>query len=201
MDSYHVFQAAVLAQPFLWMWLYRTDLIHVREGFIYLYTIIGVCTARLIQLSSFSVEYYTTPILLQYIYMTIMATWIFNIRYNVQQSISLAFLTVYLNSFYWEMPLHLAELIQTGPQIHMLSQLLRLTPLIFFLREYSFTHQSIRTLVYGYTVSLLIIFTKIFSNRILDYTAGHSVLTTVNRFVCAVALTKAVMEAQKHELQ
>ena len=198
MISYHVFQFTVLAQPFLWMWLYDSPVLTIRESFKDKFATIGLCAAALIYKTGFSVAYYTTSILIQYIIMTLLATYIYNLRYDIKQAICLAFLTVYLNSFYWESPLHLAEIIEYhGLRSHMLPQFLRLTPVLFFASHYTFNAGSVKLLASGYFFSYIVLLLKKFSYRVLHYVAYHNHATMMVRFVCMVVLVTAIMEAEK----
>jgi len=81
------------------------------------------------------------------------ATAVFNIKYRFKEAVSLGFLTVFLNSFYWELPLHLAELLSGPPHVGMLVQACRLIPLPWLLNHYEFDKKRSKVLI---TVGLFI---------------------------------------------
>lgn len=190
--SDYVFQALVLGQPLFFMWLYDTDFVGIREGFRWNFYVISICVMKLIQQSGMSVGYYTNSLLLQYSAFTLLATYLYNQRYNIKQSISLAFLTVFLNSYYWEMPLHLAEILSGNLHAGMLVQLWRLVPLLFFLKHYVFTVKDRALLSIGLSFSTVIMFLKVY----YVFPSINIYLYPVNRLICLLILVKVIIEAK-----
>ena len=190
-----VFQAVVLGQPLFWMWLYGSDKIVIRERFRWSFYFISVCMFRLIQQSGVSVGFYSNSLLLQYVALTILAVNIFNQRYNIKQALCLGFLTVFLNSYYWEIPLHLAEVLSGTLHVGMVVQLWRLIPVPFFLKHYKFTVRDRAILSVGLAFSTVIMFTVMFV-RVPDY---KLVLYSVNRFISLCLLIKVLIEAQRKD--
>jgi len=189
------FQAVVLGQPLFWMWLYGSDKIVIRERFRWSFYFISVCMFRLIQQSGVSVGFYSNSLLLQYVALTILAVNIFNQRYNIKQALCLGFLTVFLNSYYWEIPLHLAEVLSGTLHVGMVVQLWRLIPVPFFLKHYKFTVRDRAILSVGLAFSTVIMFTVLFVG-VPDY---KLMLYSVNRFVSMCLLIKVLIEAQRKE--
>ena len=107
----YFFQALVLGQPLFWMWLYDTDVVRIRERFRWSFYVVSALVFRLIYEYRVSVGFYTNSLLLQYTVFTVFSVYVFNQRYNIKQALCLGFLTVFLNSYYWELPLHLAEVL------------------------------------------------------------------------------------------
>ena len=189
------FQAVVLGQPLFWMWLYGSDKIVIRERFRWSFYFISVCMFRLIQQSGVSVGFYSNSLLLQYVALTILAVNLFNQRYNIKQALCLGFLTVFLNSYYWEIPLHLAEVLSGTLHVGMVVQLWRLIPVPFFLKHYRFTVRDRAILSVGLAFSTVIMFTVMFV-RVPDY---KLVLYSVNRFISLCLLIKVLIEAQRKD--
>lgn len=182
----------VLAQPFFWMWLYSTKRVKMIEGAKSVITFIGLYLIQYVFINQTTIGYYTPNILIQYIILTLTMIWLYGTRFTAQQAISLAFLTVYLNSIYWEFPYHMAELIQLSFYPQQLNQLLRLTPAIFFVTKFTFTRQSLKPIGYGYgvaVVSMLLV-----GSRIMPWTMTIPV-HAVTRLVCVWFLAKTIMEA------
>ena len=187
------FQAVVLGQPLFWMWLYGSDKIVIRERFRWSFYFISVCMFRLIQQSGVSVGFYSNSLLLQYVALTILAVNIFNQRYNIKQALCLGFLTVFLNSYYWEIPLHLAEVLSGTLHVGMVVQLWRLIPVPFFLKHYKFTVRDRAILSVGLAFSTVIMFTVLFVG-VPDY---KLMLYSVNRFVSMCLLIKVLIEKNR----
>ena len=97
----------IFLQLFIWfnLYHYKKQLPLVEE----FYYPVGLFVLGAVYIEGFSVQYYTTPILIQYIIFTLASTAILRIRYGFNQAVSLAFLTVFLNSFWWEMFYHVYE--------------------------------------------------------------------------------------------
>ena len=188
----YVFQAFVLGQPLFFMWLYETDFVEIREGFRWSYYIITATIFMLIYQSEYSVGFYTNKLFLQYIVFTVLATYLFNQRYDIKQAISLAFLTVFLNSYYWELPLHLAEILSGQLHPGMIVQLWRLIPVIFFLKHYKFNALSRVQLSLGLLLSTALMFTRYY--RLVDY-VFFPYLHPLNRVFCLLILVKVIIEA------
>jgi hypothetical protein len=188
----YVFQVLVLGQPLFWMWLYGTDIIRIRERFKSSFFIVSALVFILVYNTKASIGFYTTTLLLQYISLTMLSVHMFNQRYNIKQALSLGFLTVFLNSYYWEIPLHLAEILSGDLHVGMLVQLWRLVPLLFFLKHFEFSAYDRWLLSLGLGFSAVVMFLKLYSR--LPY--GWVYLYPVNRFVCLCLLLKVLIEAK-----
>ena len=190
----YVFQAIVLGQPLFWMWLYDTDVVRIREKFRWSFYIASALVFRLIYEYGVNVGFYTNQLLLQYTAFTLFSVYMYNQRYNIKQALSLGFLTVFLNSYYWEIPLHLAEVLSGPLHVGMVVQLWRLVPLLFFLKHYKFSAYDRAVLSVGLGFSTVTMLLRIYSH--LPYRWVY--LYPINRFVCLCLLLKVLMEAPKH---
>lgn len=184
-------QLAILGQPFLWMWLYDSE-IRFPDRLKYNFYILGCAFIILVASLGIHIGFYTTTLIIQYALLTMVATFLYNQSNPLKEAISLAFLTVFLNSFYWEIPLHLAEFFSGPPHIGMLVQLWRLIPAIWFRKNYVFDKVSHRTLAKGLLFSLLLICTVFFKIIILK----PHVVYPVIRLGCLLVLVKTVIEAE-----
>ena len=190
-----IFQGLILLQPLFWMWLHNSKIWFrervAKELFIILSMVAFFFTWNL----GVNMGYYKTDLILQYIIFTVLAVYLFNTRRSFKQAISLGFLTVFLNSFYWEIPLHLAELLSAGPHLGMLVQIWRLAPLPFLLKNYSFDKYAKPTLAVGLFVSLVVMVLRIYLHM------SYWWMYPFNRIVCLLLLVKVVAEAKLNETE
>ena len=188
-----IFQGLILLQPLFWMWLHNSKIWFRERAAKEIFTIVSVGAFFSTWSIGVSMGYYTTFLIMQYILFTFLAVQIYNTRRSFKQAISLGFLTVWLNSFYWEAPLHLAELLSGGPHIGMLVQVWRLAPLPFLLKNYSFDKYAKPTLAVGLMVSLIIIFMRFYLKLHWWW------MYPLNRLICLLLLVKVVTEAKPNE--
>lgn len=140
--------------------------------------------------TGFEVSYYRNHILLGYVVLVVVSYIMYRRRFNVSRSLGLAFLTIYLNSFYWELPMHVADLFSHGVYPAMAHQLWRLSPYYIFYREFSI--RSAKYLQAGLVVSSLVFWYTFYLG------AGHPykmILFHINRLICAYLLTRTFVEA------
>jgi len=130
--------------------------------------------------------------LIQYALLTMGATFLYNQRNPIKEAVSLAFLTVFLNSFYWEVPLHLAEFFH-GVHVGMLVQLWRLFPAVWFMKNYVFDEGSRWTLAQGLLFSLVL--NGVAYLRLTPRLMTHAII----RWGCLLFLVKAITEAKPKE--
>jgi len=189
-----LFQWLVMFQPMIWIILYNTDIkiAHQQERtlkYLFAVTMEGIFLA--VVGKRISIGFYTTTILAQYIFLIVVSFYLYTQRKPVIQSICLAFLTVFLNSLYWELPLHVLEIIQVGFHSGQIVQFWRLLPLAFFLKRFKFNQEQVRLVIMGEILAVLLI--------MLRYTMrpqGNYLIFFFARFICMTVLTKAVIEAE-----
>jgi len=139
-------QVVILGQPLLWMSIYDSDFkIPSVTRFVFYFT--GFAFLYWIFVTQFSIGFYTSNLFIQYALMTMASTAVFNKKYYFKEAVSLAFLVTFLNSFYWELPLHLAELLSGPPHVGMLVQACRLIPLPWLLNHYEFDKKRSKKLI------------------------------------------------------
>ena len=186
-----IFQFIVLTQPILWITLYHSEL-KIPEQFRLGFYALSFSTAMAILGKQVSVGFYTTSILVQYVWLVCLSTYLYNQRYDIKQAISLGFLTVFVNSFYWELPLHIAEVLQYGFHVGQLVQLWRLFPLLFFFDIKRFTRESVKLVAAGLVFSFLMITVKMQGGRPLWVNAC---IYAATRTITTATLTKTITEA------
>lgn len=185
----YITQLLILGQPFAWMWMYDNK-IRVPHEMKYLFYLVGFEFMFLVTVTGFGIGFYTTSLLIQYILFTMGATFLYNQRNPIKEAVSLAFLTVFLNSFYWEVPLHIAELFSGPPHIGMLVQLWRLSPAVWFMGNYTFDDGSKKTLLKG------LVFSLAFCGIAYLQPGLKFILHPVIRGGCLLFLVKTITEAE-----
>ena len=182
-------QVMVLGQPLAWMWVHGST-IRVPDEIKYYFYLIGLQFILLIAATRVEVGFYTPNLLIQYALLTMIATFLYNQRSPIKEAVSLAFLTVFLNSFYWEIPLHLAELFSGAPHVGMLVQIWRLVPAVWFLGNYTFDDRSRWTLAKGLLFSLTL--NVVAYLHIVPKLITHAII----RGGCLLFLVKTIVEAK-----
>jgi len=182
-------QLMILGQPLAWMWMHDNK-IRVPDEIKYYFYLSGFWFILLVATTGVEIGFYTTSLLIQYALLTMGATFLYNQRNPIKEAVSLAFLTVFLNSFYWELPLHLAEVFSGGLHVGMLVQLWRLVPAVWFLKNYTFDNRSKKTLAKGLLFSLIL-------NVVAYLHLTPSLLThAIIRWGCLLFLVKTIVEAK-----
>jgi len=184
-------QLMILGQPFAWMWMYDNK-IRVPDEIKHYFYLSGFWFILLVATTGVEIGFYTTSLLIQYALLTMGATFIYNQRNPIKEAVSLAFLTVFLNSFYWEVPLHLAELFSGAPHVGMVVQLWRLAPAFWFRANYTFEKGFKRTLATGLLFSLILNITAILLGLRFNF-------LPLIRVGCLYFLVKVIVEAKPKE--
>jgi len=98
---YGYVQVFLFLQVLLWVNLYHSRLIipETLDLFFYIY---GFMFLVLEYCTKFTIGFFTSWILIQYIVMVLFSVAVYQRRFNFKQALCLGFMTVYLNSFYWE---------------------------------------------------------------------------------------------------
>jgi len=188
--SDYVIQSIILGQPLFWMWLHDTDIsFHYKLNYVFNASAITFMWG--IWVINVKIGYYTPFLIMQYVAHTVLAVYIFNQRFNLKEAVCLGFLIVFLNSYYWELPLHLAEFLSGPPHIGMIVQLWRLIPLPFLLNQYRFKPNARAIISLGLGFSALIMVLKFLLKIPLPN------IYILNRLVCLFLLIKVLVEANK----
>jgi hypothetical protein len=127
------FAVAVYAQPYVWLLLLNTKI----KLSLYAFYFAGTVTAALVAYTGFSVNFYTTDILLSYIFMVMAVAWISRHAEPIH-AVSFAFIMVFANSYYWELPIHFAAFMETytvGNQLIQATHLVPLALLVYLYRD------------------------------------------------------------------
>lgn len=184
-----VFQALVLLQPLFWMWLHGSG-VRLPEKLKYVFYLAAGWAALMVLATGFSVGFYTTSLIVQYIIFTVAAVAVLNSRYSFRDALCLGFLLVWLNSYYWEAPLHLAEVLSGGLHYGVVVQLWRLAPAPFLLSRYRFEERARAFLALGLSFSVAVMWLRYFLHF------GGAWINPLNRAVCLALLVKVMAEAE-----
>jgi len=148
--------------------------------------------------------FYTKELIIVYSLMTLFVTYVFEQRYNFNKAVSMGFMLVFLNSFYWEIARHFNALFLYGEVINTLKQSTRLIPGAFLFYRFKFENKKkvIKYLLYGVVVStvslLLLSATPIFIirlfHKVFHYWIYIKILNHLNRVICLYILVKIFYE-------
>ena len=141
---YSLVQGALFFQLFLWFNLfhYKPTLPRIIKSLFY---VIGGLMVPLIHLTQPHIGYFTPLILTQYTVYILAATAIYETQFNFNEAVSLGFLTVFLNSFWWEMFYHVYEFqiwfptsLTLGWWVARMAQWIRVLPYFYLRRNFEF---------------------------------------------------------------
>jgi len=121
-------QILVYAQPFLWMILYSVKIpLKPKSVQVILFGVAGV-----LAVTGWGSGFYSNTLLIFYTLSVLYVIHYYRFRPDFQP-VSLAFLIVFLSSFYWEVPIHIADLLELDSFGVVAVQALHLIPLPFLL--------------------------------------------------------------------
>lgn len=194
----YIVQALILGQPLFFVALYDWKQLKIPpwvEPYLYL---AATCALLVVKLTHWEIMFYTNNLWVQYIIMVVTSYAIYRDKYPIKEAGCLAFLTVFLNSFYWETPLHLADFITGAGNILgnlgvWIPQLWRLYPATFFLPRFNYKPTAKKKLLAGLVFSAAIM-GLIFGLHIVG--PMKQLYYLVNRFVCMIILTQVTLEAE-----
>lgn len=181
---------------------YDIRLTRRHEGFFYALSLLIV---QYIYLLKIRFEYFSTNLLITYIFFVVFTTYTLNNRFEFKESLCMGFLITFMNSFYWESMLHLVAFIHVGLTINSFVQLWRLIPLPFILYRWKFNDEKevIKIIIKGLVISAIFVtFRGSISllNKYLDYAYVdffqyiHYWMNFPNRLICLYALIKVFYE-------
>ena len=206
-----VFRALVYGQMFFWWWLYDQDWLNskVSEHAIELLLEIWLGgVAFFVAWNHWGVSQYTPDILVQYCLFYYLAWSIYRTRFHWVQSLSLMGLTVFLNSYYWELVYHVTEF-QTLWTFtpNMILQMVHLLPALFFIKRFDFDKNwSLNQLTIGLIISFVVAFVTIrylhwdsFSQiyPMLLRKPTRAMFHFLNRILCLFVLIRVVINGDE----
>jgi hypothetical protein len=127
-------QLAVYAQPALWLWLWDKELRIAPLRFI----LLGILGAAGVALGGLKYGFYTNTLLIFYIVSVVAVAYHYRDRSGLQP-ICLGFLIVFINSFFWEFPIHVADFLEFDSFGVVAVQMVHLWPVPFLLKKAGFT--------------------------------------------------------------
>jgi hypothetical protein len=181
------FNVAVYAQPYLWLLLLGSKLRLDLWSFYFA----GSVTAALVAYTGFSVGFYTTDILLCYIFMVMAVTWISR---NVEpiHAVSFAFIMVFANSYFWELPIHFAAFMETyavGNQLIQATHLIPLALLVYLYRDRLILMDGRKALDHALLLWILVLGVTYYRMTWLPAGTASLMLNHALRWVSLITLT------------
>lgn len=160
---YSLVQASLLLQMVLWVKLYDTKYSFGNYAK-YLFYLGGAWSYAIVDAYSVQIGFFTVNILKQYVLYILLAVSIYHVRFNFKQAICLGFLTVFLNSFFWEFFYHIYEFqiwlpISLGFQWWYVRfpQWIRIVPAFFLVNKFKIKKTSLIQvgLVFSFTMTYI----------------------------------------------
>lgn len=149
-----------------------------------------------VKLLEFEAMFYSTNLWIQYTIFVMLATMLFNTQYPIKEAICLGFLTAFLNSYYWELPVHIADYIATFPNwLNYLGvfipQWVRLLPLMYLIPNYTYKPTAKTYLIAGFMQSTCILIL-----REVFFHGTQQPKWILARFMCLLILVKIILDAE-----
>jgi len=188
-----VVQVSLWFQLLLWMYLYNSKL-HFNKTIETLYYIAGFTLFGVVYHYQTEIYFFSTIILLQYILFIMLATQLYNVRFEFKQAVCLAFLTVFLNSFYWEFFYHVYEFQIWLPYslepvwwYNRIPQWLRIAPALWL--NHHFKIIDFKAIKIGLVISFILTY--------LRFTYKIHGLHPVHRLICLLLLVYTIINAER----
>ena len=184
-----LFVMASYGQSFLFMLLYKTRT-RIPGLLILPYLMPALMLASGLIVRILGLSLYNPWLLIFYFGSVLIVFLVFRTEYDPNQAVALGFLIPFINSFFWEAGLHLADLIANGPSLNLVLQSYHLIPLVLFHRGLRRKWPKILFYFSVNTVSTLVLFLiRIFFRETIGvYDLG---LGLANRAVSLLILLKA----------
>jgi len=128
-----LFVMASYGQAFFFMLLYKTR--KRIPGLVilpYLMPVLMLASGLIVQILGLSL--YNPWLLIFYFGSVLIVFLVIRPEHDLNQAVALSFLIPFINSFFWEAGLHLADLIANGPSLNLALQSYHLIPLVLFYR-------------------------------------------------------------------
>lgn len=154
----YILRSLIYFQSFLWLFvLFENRLlffIYDREIPIFFYYF-GFCAYLYVLINDVSFGVYTSFLIGFYILMVLLCYSIFSIGFFSKDALALAFLIVFINSYYWESMLHLNAIIFNGLNFNQIIQAFHLLPAYFLVKRIKFNNprRVLKLLLYGLMIS------------------------------------------------
>jgi len=190
-DAFYFLRGLVYAQSFFWVWLLRRRDLNAYffdELKPFIVAIWGVVYLELLT-SGFSFNHYTNEILRLYTVMVGVAVLLYSRKFDVKDALCYAFLTVFINSYFWEISFHFNKILVYGINPNDVIQGFHLITAYLFYREITITNwvKVKKWLIWGTIASTLNVLSITILPRAINLVL-RGTLNDVNRCVCFAVL-------------
>lgn len=197
-DLFYILRTLVYIQSFLWLYLLDYDhevnnyfvrvLFPISLGIVYL----------MFDITGFKFSQYTNPLLKYYTALLLISYVILRYKYSFKNSVCLAFLIVFINSYYWESVLHFNAIIFYGISFNQIVQMFHIIPAYFLVKKLEFNDRSksIKLFIYGIIVSNLnLVSLNVFPSEIniFGFIINRTFVNNVTRSICLFLLLSILM--------
>ena len=191
-------QFIILIQPVFWEAVLTYDWVQIGERWRSVFYAYFTAIIYVLLRSGWGHAYYTNSLLILYVGMIMIAVYGYTHRFTFKEALALGVLTVFLNSYYWEIPLHAADIINwlmgpSGVPFWMFAQFLRLYPVFYLRRAFKINWGYLKTGLWISSGIMLLRF-YVLPNRWGFY------IWSVNRVICLWCLIATILEAPRKSL-
>lgn len=197
-DLFYILRTLVYLQSFLWLYLLDYDY-EIEDHFInVLFPVFLGIIYLMFYITGFQFSPYTNALLKYYTTLLLISYAILRYKYGSKDSVCLAFLIVFINSYYWESVLHFNAIIFYGLNFNQIVQMFHVIPAYFLVKKLEFYDKSkaVRFFVYGIIVSnLSLISLNVFPSEINlnGFIINRTFVNNVTRSLCLFLLLSILM--------
>ena len=194
----YILRTLVYSQSFLWLFILFSDLDLESVIFDWLVVWFGFFSYFVVLYYDISFSQYTTELLAFYILLVVICYGFFTTKYSYKDSISFAFLIVFINSYYWESMHHFNAIVLYGLNFNQIVQMFHLIPAYFLMKRLIFHNlkRVKKLLIYGLIISC----THLISLYVISIIVGnaYSFFTTpITRLLTLGILITIVLDEVK----
>ena len=153
----YLLRTLVYLQSFLWLYVLFSDLDLENVISFWLITWFGFFSFLMILYWNISFSQYTPELLAFYVLLVMICFGFFTVKYSYKDSISFAFLIVFINSYYWESMHHFNAIVLYGLNFNQVIQMFHLIPAYFLVKRLIFHNlKRVKKLfIYGLIISVI----------------------------------------------
>lgn len=188
-DVFYLLRGIVYAQSFIWLYLLDKK-IEINNRYIRLSFPISLGLFYLIlDITGFEFSQYTNELLKVYTILMLYSYFILRNKYGFKNTVSLNFLVVFINSYYWEFMLHLNVIMFYGLSFNQFIQALHLIPVFFLYRmvEIKDNRRTLKLICYGLVISTLnLLFLNLLPLNLFGFIImiNRGLINNITRFLC-----------------
>ena len=190
-------QFVILIQPVFWEAVLIYDWVQIGERWRSVFYAYFTGLIYVLLRTGWGYAYYTNSLLILYAGMIMMAVYGYTKRFSFKEALCLGVLTVFLNSYYWELPLHVADILNwlmspSGFPVWMVAQFWRLFPVFYLRRNFKIKWWYIKLGLWCSSAIMLLRFYVLPRGNQWGFC-----IWSINRVICLWCLVATIHQAEK----